>query len=473
MQASQSLRTPRGTIRSQLLRPLLLTFVFGVLATAGISAWINSQRQVQALRERQSEVARVLRVAQFPLTSSVLSQIALLSGEAIIVRNPQERTIEASGLAADVPLPAWNDPIWDGLPDFDADPRYMVIAGQSFWGKRTNLVAQPEVEAIVLATDRSLTAARWDGAWPPLAVGSGILALLLPWLWRLTGRWTQRIEAVESKVSAIAGQLAATSESLLPGDELGRLLQNVSSLGERLSELQAVQMQSERQRLLTLWIAGFSHQFRNGIAGAKLAVQLHRQRCQSAAEPSLDVADRQLSLLETELRGILTLTRREEAPARPVELAEVLKEAVGLTEPTCQHRGVELVRPVECPNVSILGSADGLRAALVNLLLNAVEATGSGGRIRLQCWRSAEAVTIEVSDNGPGPPADLADELLKPFVTSKPEGVGIGLTIAAAIVERHGGRLHWDRTDGWTNFRCQWPKQALLNEKGNGSNPGN
>ena len=87
----------------------------------------------------------------------------------------------------------------------------------------------------------------------------------------------------------------------------------------------------------------------------------------------------------------------------------------------------------------------GLRAAVLNLTMNAIEAAGPGGEVGLGASTDSGEVTIEVSDTGPGPPPELAENLLEPFVTSKPEGVGLGLALAQRVAVEHGGRLSWQR----------------------------
>ena len=93
----------------------------------------------------------------------------------------------------------------------------------------------------------------------------------------------------------------------------------------------------------------------------------------------------------------------------------------------------------------------------MNLLQNAVEAAGHQGRIRVQLLRTASHVQIEVSDNGPGPSREVADRLLESFVTTKPEGVGLGLAIVNAIVRDHGGVVNWHRCDNWTIMELSLP----------------
>jgi len=64
---------------------------------------------------------------------------------------------------------------------------------------------------------------------------------------------------------------------------------------------------------------------------------------------------------------------------------------------------------------------------------------------------------VEVCDSGPGPPPALVDRLFEPFVTGKPEGVGLGLAVGRQVAEAHGGLLTWQRLDGHTCFRIELP----------------
>ena len=71
-----------------------------------------------------------------------------------------------------------------------------------------------------------------------------------------------------------------------------------------------------------------------------------------------------------------------------------------------------------------------------------------------------KSCVVEVSDSGPGPPGDIAAKLFQPFVTGKPEGVGLGLTVAMQVAEAHGGRVDWRREADRTCFRIELPLQS-------------
>jgi hypothetical protein len=92
--------------------------------------------------------------------------------------------------------------------------------------------------------------------------------------------------------------------------------------------------------------------------------------------------------------------------------------------------------------------------------LNAIEAAGPGGAVRLEAAAIGDQVAVEVADTGAGPPPELADSLCEAFVTSKPEGVGLGLALAHRVAADHGGRLTWIREDGETRFRLTLPYRA-------------
>jgi signal transduction histidine kinase len=82
-------------------------------------------------------------------------------------------------------------------------------------------------------------------------------------------------------------------------------------------------------------------------------------------------------------------------------------------------------------------------------------------------------VDLVVEDTGPGPPEAVRAALMEPFVTGKPEGIGLGLAVAKAVAEAHGGTLSWSRADGRTRFAISLPEQTLAASAGGGHLPGN
>ncbi|NBW85378.1 MAG: sensor histidine kinase, partial [Planctomycetia bacterium] len=250
-------------------------------------------------------------------------------------------------------------------------------------------------------------------------------------------------------------------------DEIGRLVTGVNRMSATLASLRGSLVAGERQRLLGQLAAGFAHELRNAITGARLAIDLHRRRChppagRGAEDDGLAVAVRQLGIVEEEVRGLLALGQPAGAAAAAVSLdvAEVCAEVRDLTTPRCVHVGVCLECDVPA-GIVVVGRREALRAALVNLALNGIDAAGPGGTVRIVADRAHDRLRLVVEDSGPGPPPELADTLHEPFVTGKPEGIGLGLAVVKAVAEEHGGELSWSRSDGLTRFAISLPAQTL------------
>ncbi|MFM8706446.1 MAG: ATP-binding protein, partial [Planctomycetia bacterium] len=216
------------------------------------------------------------------------------------------------------------------------------------------------------------------------------------------------------------------------------------------------------------------HELRHARTGARLANALHRRRCPAApagapADDSLAVAGRQLDILEEEVRGLLALAKppagsnqpaEPKPPAEPIRLDRLLAEVRNLTAPRCDHAGVRMTCDLPV-GLSVCGRHDAVRAALVNLVLNGIDAAGRGGSVRLSAAAAGPSIILAVEDSGAGPPAAIRDTMQEPFVTSKPEGIGLGLAIARAVAEEHGGTLVWERSDGRTRFAISLPAETL------------
>ncbi len=311
---------------------------------------------------------------------------------------------------------------------------------------------------LVLYPETSWRQARREAVASPLAVGLGTLVVMAALTSFIAHRISERIRRVRQQVAMIA---AGDFEQFDPGptnDEVRDLARAINGMSAQLKEMQRTIRQSERTRLLAQLAAGLAHQLRNSLTGARMSIQLHAKRFPPpGGDETLNVALRQLAITEEQVRGLLSLGRIERQPHAPCELGKLLGEIALLVHPSCQHTGVDL--RLRRDNERLLIDADeaGLRAAILNLTMNAIEAAGPGGKVDLGASNDNGEVAIEVGDDGPGPSRAVAESLLESFVTSKSEGVGLGLAIAHQVALEHGGRLSWSRHGRETRFRLALP----------------
>jgi signal transduction histidine kinase len=312
--------------------------------------------------------------------------------------------------------------------------------------------------------------ARWSAILPPLAVGAGAILLSSLTSGWLAQRFSQRIRLLQEQVAAIA---AGDFSPIVAGprrDEIQELVASVNSMSAQLREMQLTIRQSERTRLLAQLAGGLAHQLRNAVTGARMALQLHQRRCATPHDDkSLSVALRQLALTETQVRGLLSLGRAECSPPALCDAGRIVEEVASLVEPICEHAGVTLARDLDAngsPELAdrVRADLESLRAAVLNLVTNAIEAAGPGGRVTVRTFHHEGMVGIEVGDDGAGPPARVAETLFEPFVTSKPEGVGLGLVLARQVAVDHGGTLTWKREEERTVFRLMLPRADALTD---------
>lgn len=461
----------QGTsIRRQLMLPLLAGFFAAIAGISGVSAWLQSSRARAELERRHDEAVQVLQDAAWPFTAAVVRQIAGLTGQDIVVREPGSGTILASLNSVPEEIAALlHHPPSAAIGSTEAfelrsgDDVYRVRLLRPRW--------QPQAILLVLLSQRTLDEAWWNAVWPPAAIGGAAMLAILPWLITMTGRWSTRLRHIQRQVAEIArcdsGLSANSGTGPDQGDELAALVNDVQSLGERLHALQEQLVRTEREQLIAQLVQGFAHQFRNGLSGISLALQLHLSRCRSTDDRSLQILQRQLQLLETEVRGLLSLDRRAQGIFAELDLVPLLQDCVKLVEPSIEHHGLqlELATPASLP---VVGIRDSLRAACVNLLQNAVDAAGPGGRLRVQLLTNSGHAIIRIADNGPGPAPEVAARMHEAFVTTRPEGIGLGLAIVTATARDHRGSLTWRREHDWTVMELSLSEASKAGGEGGG-----
>jgi signal transduction histidine kinase len=142
----------------------------------------------------------------------------------------------------------------------------------------------------------------------------------------------------------------------------------------------------------------------------------------------------------------------------PLELSELAQQVMSLYAP---HDGLTYVVELE-PGLRVLGDRDQLTQVLVNLVKNAEEAMAAqgGGVVTVRTRSKGREALLEVSDSGPGIPAELKARLFEPYVTSKPQGTGLGLAIALRIAQEHEGSLVAEDANPGARFRLSLPRNA-------------
>ena len=216
---------------------------------------------------------------------------------------------------------------------------------------------------------------------------------------------------------------------------------------EQLTEAQAQLLRSERLASMGQLAAGIAHEVNNPLGSILIYAHL---LCEDLAGDAERRADAELILREANrcraiVGGLLDFARQSKVERAPVDLRELAEEAarnvaVQVDDPRLE---VRVEAPAALPPAQV--DRDQLLQVLLNLVRNAADAMPAGGTVTLRLGHAAERGehVIEVSDTGPGIPAEHMDRLFSPFFTTKPvgRGTGLGLPICYGIVKMHRGSI--------------------------------
>ncbi|GAC1352955.1 MAG: hypothetical protein NVSMB1_21210 [Polyangiales bacterium] len=161
------------------------------------------------------------------------------------------------------------------------------------------------------------------------------------------------------------------------------------------------------------------------------------------------------------LTEFLELARPRGLSREPIHLEELIEGVLELHHEEASERGINFLHN-RAITPKVMGDREKLRQVFVNLVVNAIDATPSGGEIRIVTRAAIDRVVVEVSDTGSGiGEADLV-RLFDPFFTTKPGGTGLGLSIVRKILEQHEGVIHVrSEVDVGTTVQVELPTAKL------------
>jgi len=244
-----------------------------------------------------------------------------------------------------------------------------------------------------------------------------------------------RLEAGAARIAA--GDLETRIE-VRGAPELEALAARFNEMTDALREHQRRLVESEKLAGIGRLAAGVAHEINNPLGVILGHAKLLRKRCDGPMAEDLAVVEEEALHAKEIVDGLLDLSRPLPEGAPPVDLRALSEEVVSRLRDARLLDGVEVAVEgrAEAP-----GHAEKLRQVLVNLVRNAVEAAGAGGRVRVELSEGPGRAEIAVEDSGPGIPPERRDRLFEPFFTTKPRGTGLGLAVSRAIARAHGGDL--------------------------------
>jgi two-component system sensor histidine kinase HydH len=189
--------------------------------------------------------------------------------------------------------------------------------------------------------------------------------------------------------------------------------------------------------------AGVAHELRNPLSSIKGITLLLKERIadDENALQTVSLLISEIDRLNRSIDELLSYARPSTLSLQTIDVRDVLLQAVELVSNDAVAGGIEMVKSIPDTECSIEADKDKLLQVFLNVLLNAIQATGSGGTIRTSIQIVDERVCIEFSDSGCGIGAEKLPKVFDPYFSTKKEGTGLGLALSKKIIEDHNGRI--------------------------------
>ncbi len=243
-------------------------------------------------------------------------------------------------------------------------------------------------------------------------------------------------------------------------------------------DLTRVEQLEERERLrdrlaaLGEMAAAIAHEVKNPIAGIEVNAGILRRRLANSPDAQAALADiiNEAKMANAIVQDVLEFVRPIRLQMERVSLDQVVRDAMAMAESHVHRGGTTIATRIPPDLPPIQGDGPQLRQLFTNLLTNAFEALEGTGTVEIVASlieedhgtadepRPVPIILVEIVDNGPGVPRELADKVFSPFFTTKAQGSGLGLAIVRKIVDAHDGRIDLStRPGGGACFRIALP----------------
>ena len=216
--------------------------------------------------------------------------------------------------------------------------------------------------------------------------------------------------------------------------------------------------------------SGVAHEVKNPINAIVVHLEVLRQKLQQLDPDTrrhIDVIGSEIQRLDRVVQTLVDFTRPVELRLADLDLRRLVDEVVVLAQPDAERHGVSIVRDLPREGLPVKIDADLVKQAVLNIVLNGVQAMPGGGELTILGSRAGDDVQLEVRDHGAGIPPEVRDKIFNLYFTTKKNGSGIGLAMAYRVMQLHNGSVEYDSAEGrGTIFRLRFPLSAPEVEAG-------
>ena len=226
-------------------------------------------------------------------------------------------------------------------------------------------------------------------------------------------------------------------------------------------QIQGQLQTAERLSAINRITKGVAHEVKNPLNAIQMHVELARMKLRKGdteVEPQMEIIGKEIERLDRVVKTFLDFTRPAEVKMKEVAVDRFVQDLAELACPQANAVNVLVRLGLHAPGVTVSADPDLLKQALLNLVMNGIEAMPKGGELGLDTRVDGDEVEIRIADSGIGIPADKREQIFQLYYTTKPAGSGIGLALTFRMVQLHGGKIDFTSQPGkGTTFSLRFP----------------
>jgi len=237
------------------------------------------------------------------------------------------------------------------------------------------------------------------------------------------------------------------------GAEIEELATSFNTMATELDRLRAIETELRaKEKLSALGEAAvvIAHEVRNPLGIIKTSSELVRNRASLNPDEKrvMGYVIEEVDRIERLMRSFLDFAKPRPPAKAAFQLKQVVERIADVVAPEFKRRNIEFQIREESAPCEILGDADQIYQACLNLVLNSMDALNGSGAIEARIRQANGEIVLAIKDSGPGVPPEIAEQIFNPFFTTKAKGIGLGLAKVQSVMNAHGGRVTYSAAAG-------------------------